>query len=357
VTLFDLTRELFTYLVRFRQMAPTTAAPPLAEVRGDLLKIFARMEAAARREPMLSQPYQQVRYALVALADEILLTSGWEHAPAWREVLLEERFFGTREAADRFFTLAASLDDAPLDVVGIYYLCLGLGFCGRYQPDDPELEAVKKRLLARLPAPPRLEPGRESNRRQGGPSTAWAWVGLGLAVVVAAAFWAWRHWQPAPTPPPSASRPQAPTAPPTPPAAPKVASAKAKQTPRPHASLPPPTSVATTTAATTTTTTTSTTTSTTAPTTQPPVTTGAPPAPRGWRVRVGVYVGPIQSGRLARRLRELGLERAQVRKITLEGGKTLYVVSVTPIPTRAEAEKIKVLIKQRLDIEAVIKRN
>lgn len=147
---------MFTYLVRFREHAASAAAPGFTQARQDLQAILARMDEGVKRQVSLDRPLDQVRYPLVALADEVLTTSGWTHGQSWARAPLEKDVFDTSNAGMRFFELAAELDSAPRDVVAIYYLCLALGFCGRYDPDDPRLEAIKQRLMARLPMAPEL---------------------------------------------------------------------------------------------------------------------------------------------------------------------------------------------------------
>ncbi|MBI4800735.1 MAG: DotU family type IV/VI secretion system protein [Desulfarculus sp.] len=153
MTLLDLTRELFTYLVVFRQRAVSAAPPSLETVNEELEAIFQALEEQAREHPLLGGPYQQVRYGLTVLCDEVLLTSAWPQAVDWALEPLEQRLYGSRQGGTRFFLLLEVQEGAPRDVLAIYYLCLGLGFCGCYAPDDPRLEQIKAGLLARLRAP------------------------------------------------------------------------------------------------------------------------------------------------------------------------------------------------------------
>jgi type IV/VI secretion system ImpK/VasF family protein len=420
LTLFELARELFTYLVRFREKAPSTSAPPLPEVRRDLLGIFARMDNQAKRDPLLIEPYHQVHYALVALADEIVLTSGWEHSPAWRQALLEERFYNTQQAGRQFFELANKLENAPQDVVAIFYLCLALGFSGRYAPADHELAEVKERLLARLPSKPRImeEPPNtrsQKDRRVRG----WLWSTAAAAVLLAVAVFGWNHWQALQAPPPGvATAPASKPAPAAPQAKPEdqpkpnpdqvqqaavpvktqerpqakaepgpqpepAANAEAEPKPTPQASpraAPTPSSQPKAEPATKQ-----------APKTKPPEKPEAkataqpvaqekateppdqtpqpaataqpsPPSPKtatqekSYRVRVGVYVGPIQSGRFADQLKQAGFP-ASIEKLDRPGGKVLYVVSITPLPGMAEAERVRSEIKLKFNVKGVIKEN
>ncbi len=425
MTLFELARELFTYLVRFREKASSTAAPPLPEVRRDLLGIFARMDNQAKRDPLLMEPYHQAHYPLVALADEVVLTSGWEHSPAWRQALLEERFYSTQEAGSRFFELAKNLDQAPQDVVAIFYLCLALGFSGRYAPADPELADVKENLLARLPSKPRImeEPPNNSaqNERR---ARGWLWSAAAMAVLVAGVVLGWDYWQAAQVSEVSVST--APASKPAPETAPvkteTSVTAKPEMTQKPatttktevgtapKSELAPKTETATQPVP--------------APTPQPksekvetkvpdletskaetqpkevqqakarkqpaetsqatpeapaaaPSTTeeqpaAASPAPpkelevvqapkvlpmqKSYRIRVGVYVGPIQSGRFADKLSKSGFP-VTIEKLDRPSGKVLYVVSITPLASLKEAERVRAEVKQRYKIDGVIKEN
>ena len=151
--LLDLTKDLFSYLVLFREKVGTPASPTLEEVQRDLDGIFQRMEDETRKRPSLAAPYAQVKYALAAFADEVILSSDWDQAAGWEAQLLELQFFGTNVAGDRFFELMATLDGAPRQVVAVYFRCLALGFSGRYAPGSEDLEQAKRDLLARLKVP------------------------------------------------------------------------------------------------------------------------------------------------------------------------------------------------------------
>ncbi|MCA1988510.1 MAG: DotU family type IV/VI secretion system protein, partial [Desulfarculus sp.] len=151
MTLLDLTKELFTYLVRFREQAAGEHPPPLEKVEADLAAIFDRMRDQAKANPLLSKGFEEVRYSLAALVDEVVLTSVWPHQAQWGQRGWERRLFGSQDGPRRFFAFLERLDSLPKAVLAAPYLCLALGFCGCYQPDDPELAKVKARVLTRLP--------------------------------------------------------------------------------------------------------------------------------------------------------------------------------------------------------------
>ena len=154
MTLFDLSREFFSYLVSFREQAPTSNPPRLINVRADLESILARMDTQAKADLALNSSYEWVRPVLVVFADEILTGSGWGHSDKWRENNLELRHYGASEGGRRYFRMLSELDEAPKDVVAVFYLCLALGFHGPLEPGDPKLEQIKSQLAQRLPKPP-----------------------------------------------------------------------------------------------------------------------------------------------------------------------------------------------------------
>ena len=371
MNLLEIVKELFAYLVRFREKAPTTAAPPWHEVQSDLVAIFARMETKAKAHPTLKEPYRQVRYALVALADEVILNSGWEYAKFWRDSALEKYYFGTREGSQRFFELAGQLDHAPVDVAGVFYLCLALGFCGRYAPDDPELREIKERLKARLPQGKAEGPdwAQERNRPQANPKSqpnpprrrGWLWVpALGAALV--AAIFASRHldfWTPSepvsPKPGISSPKPEK-TLTTTTSTTPIIGTGPTMAVMASSTTAPPPQVMARATV-------------TTLPAPPPSVTTTPAPRPappaatalarptaeeRTYRLQVGVFVGPIQSGRLAEELKKLGLP-AKVVELPKAEGKVLYLVVVEPIAGIDQAKAAQQAIKEKFKIQTILR--
>ena len=98
--------------------------------------------------------YEEARYVMVALADEILLHSDWEGRYAWNFNLLEERFFQSHIAGDLFFdklnALMAHRDQGKIELAKIYLMALALGFQGRYRGGDNEgvLHAQRRRLYS-----------------------------------------------------------------------------------------------------------------------------------------------------------------------------------------------------------------
>jgi type IV/VI secretion system ImpK/VasF family protein len=105
MNLYDITTELFAYLMAFRLRVDAGVKTTLEEVKKDLLQIFHDQEVKVRQNPALASAYDQVRYFLVVFADEIILNANWEYGREWEKELLERRFFESEVGGDRFFDL------------------------------------------------------------------------------------------------------------------------------------------------------------------------------------------------------------------------------------------------------------
>jgi type VI secretion system protein ImpK len=98
--------------------------------------------------------YEEARYVMVALADEILLHSDWEGRYAWNFNLLEEKFFQSHIAGDLFFDKVGSLmgqrDPGRIELAKIYLMAMALGFQGRYRGNDNDgmLLTYRRRLYS-----------------------------------------------------------------------------------------------------------------------------------------------------------------------------------------------------------------
>jgi type IV/VI secretion system ImpK/VasF family protein len=120
-------------------------------VQDNLREIFHQQKQASSINPRLEDLYERAKYPLVALVDEVLLTSGWKYASAWESDLLETKIFGTAIAGEKFFKMANELEETDSDLALIFYICLCLGFKGPYSEDDEALQDLKFRLYKMLP--------------------------------------------------------------------------------------------------------------------------------------------------------------------------------------------------------------
>lgn len=98
------------------------------------LKEIAR---AAAKRGYASEDVQEANFAVIAFLDEAVLTSSDPGRSQWARKTLQEELFEQRAAGELFFkrleALRANRDSPQLvQVLEVYYLCLLLGYEGRY---------------------------------------------------------------------------------------------------------------------------------------------------------------------------------------------------------------------------------
>ncbi len=104
----------------------------------DLLNQFERH---AQLKGMNSEKIHYAKFALVAFIDEAISVSNWPHKSEWLSQPLQLRIFNSFNAGEEFFDhldLLRTNIRENREVIEIYYLCLSLGFKGKYLIHDPE---------------------------------------------------------------------------------------------------------------------------------------------------------------------------------------------------------------------------
>jgi len=223
VSLREVFTPLFTYVLLFVR-SPGQHRRAVAEVRGDVNRLLDEQGQLVKRHDLAAADYDLARFAAVAWADELILRnthdSNREFSQQWKRAPLQVELYSTANAGEEFFDKLATLRPAQKDVREIYYLCLSLGFRGRYYDESQEYKLVElRRQLAPqlpIPIPDLLELDKKKEqvtpqpytvpappaRRVGGPRPAlWTALALGLAVLCAALI-LYLFW-------PAARRPQA----------------------------------------------------------------------------------------------------------------------------------------------------
>src|SRR5215813_482587 len=111
-------------------------------------------EARARAAGAPTEKIIAARYALCTLIDENAANTPWGASGAWAQHGLLALFHGETEGGEKFFQILGRLAENPhanIDVLELLYVCLQLGFEGRYRIVDGgqrQLEAIRQRLLA-----------------------------------------------------------------------------------------------------------------------------------------------------------------------------------------------------------------
>lgn len=147
VTIRDITAECFNAVVALRHVGDDSLLAP-ALLHTQFIAVLEAMATRARTARYLDEEIDEIRYAIVALIDEVALRKGGPIVMHWMTDLLQMRLFRENVAGDGFFVHLERLLAAPgrserwRDVLFVYYTCLGLGFQGRYAMQGGESQLV-----------------------------------------------------------------------------------------------------------------------------------------------------------------------------------------------------------------------
>lgn len=131
--LSDTFMDTVAYVVYFLK---TAARRPLPhdQVRARILQLLSESQRAASDFP--SEDYDAGRFAVCAWVDEAIMNSAWAERATWQKEPLQLKYYQTMNAGELFFDRLNALGAHQNDVREVYYLCLAMGFMGRFIRDD-----------------------------------------------------------------------------------------------------------------------------------------------------------------------------------------------------------------------------
>ncbi len=149
--LTDCFRELIAYAVYFQKTAEKKQ-PTFDQVKADINRLFSKSEEKVKNTSLSSQDFDQARFAVCAWIDEVILNSAWQDKGKWQKEQLQRLFYQTADAGEEFFEKLNALGLHQREVREVYYLCLSLGFSGRYcqEGDQYLLDQLKTSNLKLL---------------------------------------------------------------------------------------------------------------------------------------------------------------------------------------------------------------
>lgn len=128
-------QEVFTAIVRLRYNRQTVTSAD--SFRTQMMQALGIAEQEARSHGRSPEDLNQVKFALVAFLDESALGCRNPAFADWHRLPVQAQLYGHHEAGEVFFqelqkTLNRSDSPETADLLEVYYLCLLLGFKGRY---------------------------------------------------------------------------------------------------------------------------------------------------------------------------------------------------------------------------------
>lgn len=136
------------------QLRASVQHPNPGALRENLARGVREFEARARAAGATTEQVIPARYALCTFIDESAASTPWGASGAWAQHGLLALFHGEVEGGEKFFQILGRLAENPqanLHVLELMYVCLQLGFEGRYriiEGGQDQLEAVRHRLLS-----------------------------------------------------------------------------------------------------------------------------------------------------------------------------------------------------------------
>ena len=103
---------------------------PYDQVRARIVQLLSESQRTASDFP--AEDYDAARFAVCAWIDEAVMNSSWTERAAWQKEPLQLKFYQTTNAGELFFDRLNALGAHQNDVREVYYLCLAMGFMGRF---------------------------------------------------------------------------------------------------------------------------------------------------------------------------------------------------------------------------------
>jgi type VI secretion system protein ImpK len=151
-------QEIFTAVVRLRYNRQ--AVMDAETFRAQMRQALRVAEQEARSRGCTADDVKQVVFAVVAFLDESVLTSRNPVFVNWPRLPLQAELFGHQLAGEIFFqelqkALNRSDSQETADLLEVYYLCMLLGFKGRYAAggDLRSIMAATQEKIRRIRGP------------------------------------------------------------------------------------------------------------------------------------------------------------------------------------------------------------
>jgi type VI secretion system protein ImpK len=145
---------IFTAIMRVQTGRQQVQDP--ASFRSRMKQALTEIGSTAARRGYSAEDLQEANFAVVAFLDETVLTAQDASASQWAGKSLGEELFDQRSAGELFFkrleTLRANRDSQELaEVLEVYYLCLLLGYEGKFAGGPKaELQLLMSNLRERI---------------------------------------------------------------------------------------------------------------------------------------------------------------------------------------------------------------
>ena len=143
--------DVFTSIFELEKSS-ATKQPELDEVKSRLLCLLEGSADYILKASVDPRDYDDARFAVCAWVDEVILRMPWAYRDLWQRNLLQNKYYGTVNAGSEFYDRLNILSQDNIRVREVYFICLSLGFKGKYslQKDAIGLNKIKGSVLPAL---------------------------------------------------------------------------------------------------------------------------------------------------------------------------------------------------------------
>ena len=134
-TVNPLVRAANPLLLLAVQLRHSASSPPVDRLREQTVAHVQKFENHAQSLGISTQTIMAARYVLCTMVDESVLNSPWGDQSGWAQKTLLVTFHGETYGGAKFFQILDRLSadfSRHLDLIELMYICLALGFGGRY---------------------------------------------------------------------------------------------------------------------------------------------------------------------------------------------------------------------------------
>ena len=131
-----LVRAASPVLLLAGRLRGTLSAPEVGGLRRHALEEIRRFEQRARAASIGTDIVGAARYALCACLDEAVLSTPWGAQSEWAQQTLLVALHREAWGGEKFFEMLDKITSDPerhIDLMELQYLCIALGFAGKYQ--------------------------------------------------------------------------------------------------------------------------------------------------------------------------------------------------------------------------------
>lgn len=142
-----LLRAAASLFALIRQIRATRHHDDLTALRNHVIEAIRQFDTNVRRAGIEARPAAQAGYALCGLIDETVLSTPWGIESIWTEQNLLTTFYRERTAGERFFKFLDNARHNPgsnIDLLEFFYVCLCLGFQGRYRVEPGGVDRLAR---------------------------------------------------------------------------------------------------------------------------------------------------------------------------------------------------------------------